>query len=409
MPKVSACVFILMIEMLVENVGTFRVSTNSLLAGAVRPRTRTFCNQCYVHSSLSRNMFFVPVASQYFQRSNSWILEKVSQRKKFTKLYASYNRFSRNQHSLPSTKEDLDIFRGILQKVGSLKPEEIPSVIGSHVDFLLTRNIAELARQTKQSCMTPSEGADLDNQLETVLNFLEEFVAMAQSMATDNKNLLREILQAANAGMEAFDSKIQNIVSGDDPRYTPEFVRYLSSEISRLNQTVSAEQERTPAVPQSAEGEDEEGQDEEDASPLPNAVEPDARTTMMVLSMIRVRQPPPPPLLCRSQAARSDSDSQAHTAPLRLGLSNSSSERETRTLVRPSPRTQPLSPPAARPGLAKLRLRESAAGVVLCSFGHTPPLAAARFRPAAGSAARRVTLSGGGAAGLGGRGKGRRG
>ena len=372
MPKVSACVFILMIEMLVENVGTFRVSTNSLLAGAVRPRTRTFCNQCYVHSSLSRNMFFVPVASQYFQRSNSWILEKVSQRKKFTKLYASYNRFSRNQHSLPSTKEDLDIFRGILQKVGSLKPEEIPSVIGSHVDFLLTRNIAELARQTKQSCMTPSEGADLDNQLETVLNFLEEFVAMAQSMATDNKNLLREILQAANAGMEAFDSKIQNIVSGDDPRYTPEFVRYLSSEISRLNQTVSAEQERTPAVPQSAEGEDEEGQDEEDASPLPNAVEPDARTTMMVLSMIRVRQPPPPPLLCRSQAARSDSDSQAHTAPLRLGLSNSSSEREIRTLVRPSPRTQPLSPQL--PGRASQNCDcENPQPASSCAASATPP------------------------------------
>ena len=129
----------------------------------------------------------------------------------------SRNRFTRNQHNLPATKEDFEIFRDIVRKVGSAAPEEAPSIIGSHVDFLLTRNIAELAKQAKQDCDTPLEGAKLDIALETVLNFLEEFVSMAKGMAADNKSLLREILQAASSGMDALDAKIADIVSGSAP------------------------------------------------------------------------------------------------------------------------------------------------------------------------------------------------
>jgi hypothetical protein len=201
-----------------------------------------------------------------------------------TSLLADHNRFSRSQPILPATAEDLKTFKSILRAVGAAKPEEVPSVIGAQIDFLLSRNLAELAKRAKRDCVSPTEAVDLDNEMETILAFLEEFVVMAKNMAADNKDLLLEILKAANAGMDALDNKIKDVVSGADQRYTPEFVRYLSSEISRLEQVIAAdERSKTEAAP-SADS-DEEGDDE----PVrPGWAEPDARTTMLVLSMIKV-------------------------------------------------------------------------------------------------------------------------
>jgi hypothetical protein len=200
-------------------------------------------------------------------------------------MFASHNRFSRSQaHILPATEEDLEMFKSILRAVGAAKPEEVPSVIAAQVDFLLSRNLAELAKRAKRDCVSPMEAADLDNEMETILTFLEEFVVLAKNMAADNKDLLLEILQAANAGMDALDSKIKEVVSGSDQRYTPEFVRYLSSEISRLEQVIAADERSKAGAAPSADAE-EEG---EDAPARPGWEEPDARTTMLVLSMIKV-------------------------------------------------------------------------------------------------------------------------
>ncbi len=229
-------------------------------------------------------------------------------RKLKTSLFSSNNRFSRSQPILPATKQDLETFKSILRAVGAAKPEEVPSVIGAQVEFLLSRNLAELAKQAKRECVSPLEAADLDNEMETVLAFLEEFVVMAKNMAADNKDLLREILQAANTGMDALDSKIKEVVSGADQRYTPEFVRYLSSEISRLEQAIAAdERSKSGAVP--SVDADEDG---DDSPPRPGWAEPDARTTMLVLSMIKVLALPadkrwdlfhlPPPRLLRASA-----------------------------------------------------------------------------------------------------------
>ncbi len=216
--------------------------------------------------------------------------KSTSSQVKFSKtsLFASQNRFSRSQPILPATEQDLETFKSILQAVGAAKPEEVPSIIGAQVDFLLSRNLAELAKQAKRQCVSPMEAADLDNEMETVLAFLEEFVVLAKNMAADNKDLLREILQAANTGMDALDSKIKDIVSGADQRYTPEFVRYLSSEISRLEQVIAAEERSKAGVVHSADA-DEDG---DDAPARPGWVEPDARTTMLVLSMIKVPNTP---------------------------------------------------------------------------------------------------------------------
>jgi hypothetical protein len=204
-----------------------------------------------------------------------------------TSLFSSQNRFSRSHPLPPATEQDLETFKSILRAVGAAKPEEVPSVIGAQVEFLLSRNLAELAKQAKRECVSPLEAADLDTEMETVLAFLEEFVIMAKKMAADNKDLLREILQAANMGMDALDSKIKDVVSGADQRYTPEFVRYLSSEISRLEQVIAAdEQSKAGAVPSADEDEE-----QDEAPARPGWAEPDARTTMLVLSMIKVLLP----------------------------------------------------------------------------------------------------------------------
>jgi hypothetical protein len=280
---------LIFVAVMIQSSGTMhlRIKERSLI-GNCRPRMGfVFFAQSHMSGIIGK--FFDKSALGFCKCYNTLRPAKDCRTRHIVLMSPGQNRFSRNQKYLPSTNEDLEKFRGILQNVGSSKPEEIPSIIGKDLDFLLSRNLALLAKQCKQSCTTPTEGAAIDNQLEAVLTFLEEFVAMAQGMAADNKDLLREILQAASAGMDAFDTKIQSIASGSDPRYTPEFIRYLSTEISRLNQTIIAEQDKSAGGPaQSAD--EEEDEEDEDGPSSPNAVEPDARTTMIVLSMIRVRR-----------------------------------------------------------------------------------------------------------------------
>ena len=54
------------------------------------------------------------------------------------------------------------------------------------------------------------------------------------ALAEADGQLLREILEAAAAGMHALDAKMDAMLAGQDPRYTPEFIRFLDAEIARL-------------------------------------------------------------------------------------------------------------------------------------------------------------------------------
>lgn len=100
--------------------------------------------------------------------------------------------------------------------------------------------------------------------------------------------------------MDALNAKMRAVVSGDEPRYSAEFVRFLDSEIERLGKAADAQDASKRAgrfsgdksVSLESLGKKEEEEDEEDEIDI---TAPDARSAMIVLSMIKV--PPPGRLL----------------------------------------------------------------------------------------------------------------
>lgn len=154
-----------------------------------------------------------------------------------------------------ATAEDMQEFVGMLADMRNGNETEVPGLLASKVEFLLSRDVAQLMRQLDAQCRNDDERAELTELFDTVIDFVEQFVANTAMLSAANGQLLREILEAAAMGMQALDLKMQQMLSGNEPRYTPEFIRYLDAEILRLRGVVAGESEaatRTDADPDRA-------------------------------------------------------------------------------------------------------------------------------------------------------------
>ena len=124
--------------------------------------------------------------------------------------------------------------QGILAGIRNGNETEVPALLASKVEFLVSRDIAALMKKLDAQCADEGERTELTALFNVVIDFVEQFVGNTAALAEANGQLLREILEAAAAGMQALDTKMDAMLAGQDPRYTPEFIRFLDAEMTRL-------------------------------------------------------------------------------------------------------------------------------------------------------------------------------
>ena len=124
--------------------------------------------------------------------------------------------------------------QGILAGIRNGNETEVPALLASKVEFLVSRDIAALMKKLDAQCADEGERTELTALFNVAIDFVEQFVGNTAALAEANGQLLREILEAAAAGMQALDTKMDAMLAGQDPRYTPEFIRFLDAEIARL-------------------------------------------------------------------------------------------------------------------------------------------------------------------------------
>jgi hypothetical protein len=199
-----------------------------------------------------------------------------------------------------ATQEDMQEFVGILARMRNGNETEIPALLASKVEFLLSRDIATLMKRLEDQAADENEMGELQTLFNAVIDFVEQFVGNTAMLSQANGQLLREILEAAAAGMQALDWKMAQMMSGEDPRYTPEFVRFLDAEIGRLSEEVARQKQAADRPTKgrrikkgnvidldslgAGEAEEEEEEEEEEKQ-----VVPDAAAALQTLSVIKAR------------------------------------------------------------------------------------------------------------------------
>jgi hypothetical protein len=143
-----------------------------------------------------------------------------------------------------ATEDDMQEFVGILAGVRNGNETDIPALLAGKVEFLLSRDIAQLMQRLDSQCANEDERGELNSLFNIVIDFVEQFVSNTALMSEANGQLLREIFEAAASGMTPLDAKMKAMLSGQDPRYTPEFIRFLDAEIVRLRREVAKQVSR---------------------------------------------------------------------------------------------------------------------------------------------------------------------
>jgi len=124
----------------------------------------------------------------------------------------------------------------------------------------------------------------------------------SQGLNDANRSLLKEILEASSLGMDPLNAKIKEVVSGEEPRYTAEFVRFLDSEMERLGKVAEAQEKQkegggkrgrfskgSSVSLESMGGDADEDEDEdEDEDDEVDKDAPDAKSAISVLAIIKV-------------------------------------------------------------------------------------------------------------------------
>mmetsp|Transcript_1346 Transcript_1346/g.3220 ORF Transcript_1346/g.3220 Transcript_1346/m.3220 type:complete len:397 (+) Transcript_1346:216-1406(+) len=199
---------------------------------------------------------------------------------------------------MPVTEDDLQSYSELLTSIMKAKEEEVPALLGSRVKFLLSADLSDLSSKFRARC-SPDDLQLIDDAEDIIVTFLEEFVQQTSSMADQSRALLREILEASSQGMDVLDAKMSFVVSGQEPRYTAEFVRFLDQEIVRLGEVAAkqkAKKEEKSKAKKFASGQSvsldtlaDEQDEDEDEDEDEDKEAPDAATAVIVLAMIKAR------------------------------------------------------------------------------------------------------------------------
>ena len=122
----------------------------------------------------------------------------------------------------------------------------------------------------------------------------------SQGLNDANRSLLKEILEASSLGMDPLNAKIKEVVSGEEPRYTAEFVRFLDSEMERLGKVAEAQEKQTEgggkrgrfskgsSVSLESMGGNADEDEDEDEDDEVDKDAPDAKSAISVLAIIKV-------------------------------------------------------------------------------------------------------------------------
>eukprot|EP00960_Hanusia_phi_P030413 748597-Hanusia_phi.AAC.2 len=181
-----------------------------------------------IHPVISRPSALIQIQAPRSQCRSSWRLPQ-RHRPSVTTLSMAKNRWGGNFDSLSSSAADLSSFRDILLQIQSANETEYPRIVGSNVEFLLRTDLEKLANMIRNEEMDETTRSRYEESFQLVLEFLEVFVSEIKQMWDNNRALLKEILQASSNGMQALDKKMEEMISGKETRYTPEFLSRNSS------------------------------------------------------------------------------------------------------------------------------------------------------------------------------------
>ncbi|CAM9972410.1 unnamed protein product, partial [Hapterophycus canaliculatus] len=130
----------------------------------------------------------------------------------------------------PSFK-DRQRFERIMEEVlEEEKEEELPGILTKHIDFLLSVDVTSMTNDLIRQEPTMSRVNTLRNAYEFIVTFLESMVESTVDVQKENQTLLRLIIEAAKIGPDVFDKRMKKL----QDRFTFEFVKYLDTEVKRL-------------------------------------------------------------------------------------------------------------------------------------------------------------------------------
>eukprot|EP00903_Cladosiphon_okamuranus_P008750 g8382.t1 len=134
--------------------------------------------------------------------------------------------------SLPEpTYQDRQRFERIMEEVlEQEKPEELPAILTKHVDFLLSVDVTTMTNDLIRQEPTMERVNTLRNAYEFIVTFLESMVESTVDVQKENQTVLRLIIEAAKTSPEVFEKRMKKL----QDRFTFEFVKYLDSEVERL-------------------------------------------------------------------------------------------------------------------------------------------------------------------------------
>ena len=90
-----------------------------------------------------------------------------------------------------ATQEDMQEFVGILARMRNGNETEIPALLASKVEFLLSRDIATLMKRLEDQAADENEMGELQTLFNAVIDFVEQFVGNTAMLSQANGQLLR--------------------------------------------------------------------------------------------------------------------------------------------------------------------------------------------------------------------------
>jgi len=135
-------------------------------------------------------------------------------------------------------------FNDLLEKVISAeKPEDLPSIMSSHIDIILDMRGYEGIRLLKEVISDAEASGNEERELqvmaacEYIVSFTEEFVDQAKVMDETNKQILGKIIRKMTSVKDSDNLREEDLdefLEEEKENFTPSFLRHLEGECKRI-------------------------------------------------------------------------------------------------------------------------------------------------------------------------------
>jgi len=138
-------------------------------------------------------------------------------------------------------------FKSLLDQVlQASQPEHVPSLLAKHTELLLRINNGDVVAQVVQeildekSTASPNEEVELERveqAMDMILTFAEDFVTTSQTLDQNNKQLLGKIIRCMtdqDGSERDREERLDELLATEKPHFTRGFLRHLEGEVERI-------------------------------------------------------------------------------------------------------------------------------------------------------------------------------